>query len=133
MAEPSTLWLLIGATYLVIGFQIQRRTTGLPAAVSCGVAVVLVIAASTFKLAFTVEDAPELVIDSLQQANVALWGLSLVSRARIVFVGLGGTAAYAVYHAFRKPTEASQVGMSPFLLPRWSCGHDPCSPDLLCS
>lgn len=110
--EPTLLWLLVGATYFLIGARIHRQLLGMPSTLSFGIALFLVGSASTFKLAFTHEDAPELVIDSLEQANAAFHGLSLVFRARIVFIGLGGTAGYALYHAFRKPSEANKVGKS---------------------
>lgn len=110
VTEPALLWVLVGATYLLVGAQIYRRLAGMPSALSFAIALVLVVSASTFKLAFTHEDAPELVVESLGRVNTALQGLSLVTRARITFVGLGGTAVYAIYRVFRKTDNAGQAG-----------------------
>ncbi|KAH6671599.1 GPI ethanolamine phosphate transferase [Plectosphaerella plurivora] len=108
-SDPALLWCLIGLTYSVTGVQIYRRLPSVPRAVAVATAVALVGTAASFKLAFTHEDAPELVSDGLDQVRQALHGLSLVTRARLVFTGLAVASTYGTYRAFAKPSEAVQV------------------------
>ena len=109
-SDPSLLWYLVGLTYGVTGVQIYRRLPSVPRAVAVATTVALVGTAASFKLAFTHEDAPELVSDGLDQVRQALHGLSLVTRARLVFTGLAVASTYGTCRAFAKPSEAVQVG-----------------------
>jgi ethanolaminephosphotransferase len=64
------------------------------------VAAALVTAALTFKLAFTHEDSPELmsgIVKAMADTDV---GISLVTRARIVFGGLVLALFYTVTAGF---------------------------------
>lgn len=57
----------------------------------------LVLAAFTFKAAFTLEDAPELVVEFVKSSLLDFTrGASLIARARAVFVGLGLVAMAAM-------------------------------------
>lgn len=68
------------------------------------------LSAITFKIAFTYEDAPELVVGVLRSFKMTSEGLSLISHARVVFAGLGITAGYGIYHAIMKRGEAKHTG-----------------------
>ncbi|KAM0334099.1 hypothetical protein ACHAQA_001119 [Verticillium albo-atrum] len=111
-ASPLTLWALVGATYALLCIRIHNRLSGVPRMISFGVALFLVFSASTFKLAFTHEDAPELLVGSIDDINTALQGLSLVTRARIVFFGLAATASYGLYHSIaakKSPRQTAEL------------------------
>ncbi|OLN81583.1 GPI ethanolamine phosphate transferase 2 [Colletotrichum chlorophyti] len=107
--NPILLWTLVIATYLLISTQIFRRLRGIPPALSAIISAALVLSAFTFKVAFTHEDAPELIIGVPATVNVAFQGLSLVTRARIVFAGISVTAGYSSYLALTKPNESEHT------------------------
>lgn len=97
-SDPSLLWFLVGATYLWIHREIIYSLVSLPRSVRYSGATGLVLAGITFKVAFTNEDAPELVVGSartLLEMDLAK-GASLVTRAKTVFIGLGFAAVVAV-------------------------------------
>jgi ethanolaminephosphotransferase len=115
------LWCLIGATYLWVHQNLIYGLSGLPIWLSYTVATGLVLAAFTFKVAFTLEDAPELVTDfvrRLLELNFTR-GASLVDRARTVFIGLGLLAALTVFFILaRRRISVGQNGMpSPCSVP----------------
>ncbi|KAK3313402.1 alkaline-phosphatase-like protein [Apodospora peruviana] len=99
--HPSLLWLLVGATYLWIHRELIYSVRGaLPTPLSYAVVSGLVLAALTFKVAFTNEDAPELVTGfaaRILEVDLAR-GASLVTRARTVFWGLAIAAFGAVIY-----------------------------------
>ncbi|KAF4916943.1 GPI ethanolamine phosphate transferase 2 [Colletotrichum viniferum] len=107
--NPPLLWTLVGATYLLNFSQLTRRLRGMPAVASAAASGMVVLSAFSFKLAFTHEDSPELVTGIPAAINVVLQGLTLVTRARIVFVGIGALAGYSTYIALSKPSEAAQT------------------------
>ncbi|KAM7223613.1 GPI ethanolamine phosphate transferase 2 [Rhypophila decipiens] len=97
-SNPSLLWFLVGCTYLWIHREIISSLVSLPRSVRYSGATGLALAGITFKVAFTNEDAPELVVGSarkLLDMDLAR-GASLVTRARTVFYGLGFGVAVAV-------------------------------------
>ncbi|KAF9871619.1 gpi ethanolamine phosphate transferase 2 [Colletotrichum karsti] len=108
-SNPPLLWTLVSATYGYLFVQIARRLRGLPLVASLVLSGTVVLAAYTFKLAFTLEDSPELVVGTSAVINTAFRGISLVARARIVFAGLGVLAGFSSYLALAKPNEASQA------------------------
>ncbi|KAK0748811.1 alkaline-phosphatase-like protein [Apiosordaria backusii] len=92
--NPVLLWCLVGATYFWIQQHLTYGLSGFPIWLSFASSIGLVLAAFTFKVAFTVEDAPELLTEFVQKllelnfsqgAGVA----DLISRARAVFIGIG--------------------------------------------
>ncbi|RNJ55384.1 major facilitator super transporter protein [Verticillium nonalfalfae] len=85
MASPLTLWALVGATYALLGIPL------------------------TFKLAFTREDAPELLGGFVHDISAALQRLTLVTRARIVFLDLAAVAAYALSKSVAEPSSAMSM------------------------
>ncbi|ODA82694.1 hypothetical protein RJ55_01202 [Drechmeria coniospora] len=70
---------------------------GLPFIVATSLTSILASAAFTFKLAFTVEDSPELVVGWLKTAIERFEGQSLLSRARVVFAVIALIASFAVF------------------------------------
>ncbi len=131
--NPLLLWTLVTCTYAAVGHWMARgfvvgarfhRAAVLPAV------VLLVLAAFSFKLMFTFEDSPELVVGSFAQTLVELPflpALTLVARAWIVFAGLAAAAAAAVYGVLsqkKKPNqklalkEAPSPSLSPIPPPR---------------
>jgi ethanolaminephosphotransferase len=101
--SPSLLWTLVGAMYILITFQMLLNQQNLPFGIVMHiVAVVLVASAFSFKLAFTAEDAPELVTGFAKLLNETSPELTLLSRARIVFALLSLLAGFAVYQSLIK-------------------------------
>ncbi|KAK6210236.1 GPI ethanolamine phosphate transferase [Colletotrichum tabaci] len=114
VANPSLLWALVSLAYLFLFAQILRKLRGLPRILATATSATLILSAFTFKLAFTSEDAPELVTGLPAFLNALTHGLSLVARARAVFIGLAAVAAYSTYLALSDPfTEARHT--SPLL------------------
>ncbi|KAJ4385050.1 major facilitator super transporter protein, partial [Neurospora sp. IMI 360204] len=94
--HPHFLWLLVGLTYVWTHRQLVYSFHGrIPVPINYPAMTGLVLAAFTFKAAFTLEDAPELVVGFVKSTLLDFTrGASLIARARAVFVGLGlATAA----------------------------------------
>ncbi|KAK2074358.1 hypothetical protein P8C59_008572 [Phyllachora maydis] len=105
--RPRVLWLLVSAAYLWIHRKLMHGfDDGLPKLVNVMGSTAVVLAALTFKLAFTLEDTPELVEGIAEPVLAVAPGASLVVRARAVFLGLGVSAACLLYFIFTK-TQAS--------------------------
>lgn len=99
--HKKTLWTLVTLTYLwnlqslaTKGFQRFNQTT------ATAIATLLATAAVTFKLAFTNEDSPELMAGIAKLMAGEEMGVSLVTRARIVFIALGLALAYTLASSF---------------------------------
>ena len=115
--RPALLWSLVTASYSLAGGQLflglPRATGGkIPAVVAGPVAAGLVVLALSFKLAFTDEDAPELVVGlarTLADVFVPEGGPGLVARARAVFLALGLAAAVPIGVLIARPTWASRT------------------------
>lgn len=86
--NPVLLWCLVILTYLVVGQELTQGLDGLPGPTNNLLSVGLTVAALTFKLAFTNEAAPELVVGLPKTLADMTQGISLVVRARAVFIGL---------------------------------------------
>lgn len=97
ITEPVRLWALISVTYLWIHRALLQGFDGLPASLAIFGSTTVVLAGFTFKLAFTNEDAPELVTGFARSLVGVTEGISLASRAQAVFVGLGLGVACVVY------------------------------------
>ncbi|KAI0834434.1 alkaline phosphatase-like protein [Hypoxylon sp. FL0890] len=108
-SNPSLLWCLVMATYGMVSVELFNALRNVPAAISGSVVAGLMTSAISFKLAFTNEDAPELVV-GLARALVNIFdGPSLVNRARAVFLGLGLTLIYPLYNLVVLRTKASKM------------------------
>ncbi|KAL2262095.1 hypothetical protein VTK26DRAFT_2497 [Humicola hyalothermophila] len=112
--NPILLWCLIGATYFWVHQNLIYGLSGLPAWITFAAATGLVLAAFTFKVAFTLEDAPELVTEfarRLLDLSFSHGSASLVARARAVFIGIGALSACAVLSIlFRRHISLDQSG-----------------------
>jgi ethanolaminephosphotransferase len=99
-----TLWILICLTYL---WNLQSLASrGFPRfsqLVAGAIATALATAAITFKLAFTSEDSPELMAGPAKSMSDNELGVSLVLRARIVFIGIALALVYTVASGFARP------------------------------
>jgi ethanolaminephosphotransferase len=118
LPNPPLLWILVSITYIVVSFHVMRNLEGLPYVVITGITSVLVSAAFAFKLAFTAEDAPELVVGIARTLHDHFQGHSLLMRARIVFAVVALLVAVGIYNAVRGGPRASQTsGTSPSPIP----------------
>lgn len=122
VAQPQVLWLLVQAAYIIVSLQILANMDGLPYVAATGIASLLVSSAFSFKLAFTTEDAPELVVGFAKTLSSLFTGQSLVSRARIVFALVTALTAFAVYRSLTGPRRAAKS----------SCKLTRCLCDLMC-
>ncbi|RYP89339.1 hypothetical protein DL769_000094 [Monosporascus sp. CRB-8-3] len=108
--HPTLLWCLVILSYSLIAGQLfGALSTGIPMLVSGSLVSGLLLLALSFKLAFTMEDAPELVVGfarRLVDVFVFEGGPDLVTRARAVFIGLGLTALWPVGLLVTRPAWA---------------------------
>ncbi|GJN78090.1 major facilitator super transporter protein [Purpureocillium lilacinum] len=97
--NPQLLWTLICLAYVLAAFQTLPNLSALPFILATSATSVLVSAVFAFKLAFTAEDAPELVTGFAKTLNGRFEGQSLLSRARMVFAVISLLAVFAVYQS----------------------------------
>jgi ethanolaminephosphotransferase len=95
------LWILIGITYLWnLQSLASRGFPRFPQVAAGAIATALATAAVTFKLAFTNEDSPELMASFAKSVADNESGVSLVLRARILFIALGLILVYTIISGF---------------------------------
>jgi ethanolaminephosphotransferase len=103
-----TLWVLIGATYLWnLRSLASHSFPQLPRLASVAIATALASASFTFKLAFTFEDSPELMIGPALYVVENDLGISLVTRARVVFAFIGIASVYSIFASFSRAKGSS--------------------------
>ncbi|KAI0880833.1 alkaline phosphatase-like protein [Annulohypoxylon maeteangense] len=107
-ANPPLLWCLVVATYAMVSSELFNGLGDIPAAISGSVVAGLVTSAISFKLAFTNEDAPELVVGLARTLVDIFDGPSLVNRARAVFLGLGLTLIYPLHSLLTSEKKSSK-------------------------
>ncbi|KAI2463939.1 alkaline phosphatase-like protein [Annulohypoxylon bovei var. microspora] len=107
-ANPPLLWCLVAATYAMVSFDLFNGLGDIPTVISGSVVAGLVTSAISFKLAFTNEDAPELVVGLAKTLVDIFDGPSLVNRARAVFLGLGLTLIYPLYTLLASENKSSK-------------------------
>lgn len=100
--NPVLLWCLVGAAYFRTYHGLAHGFSRLLGPLSIAGTAALTLAALSFKLAFTNEDAPELVVGAAKSIVNFPPGFTLVARAQAVFMGLGAAAVCAVYLIFSK-------------------------------
>ncbi|POR33611.1 GPI ethanolamine phosphate transferase 2 [Tolypocladium paradoxum] len=110
--NPQLLWVLVSMTYILVSFQVLANLNGLPFIVATSLTSVLISSAFAFKLAFTAEDAPELIAGFAKTLNDMFEGQTLLSRARVVFASLAVLAAWAVYQGGKGGRYAKSSGKS---------------------
>lgn len=106
--NPPLLWYLVTATYAMVSFELFNGLGDIPVAISGSVVAGLVTSAISFKLAFTKEDAPELVVGLAKTLADIFDGPSLVNRARAVFLGLGLTSILPLYSLLLSGNKSSR-------------------------
>lgn len=97
-------WVLICLTYLWNLQSLAGR--GFPRfsqVIAGAIATALETAAITFKLAFTSEDSPELMAGPAKSMADNELGVSLVTRARIIFIGIAIALVYTISAGFGRP------------------------------
>lgn len=97
VTNPVLLWVLVCTAYILLSFQILGRLEGLPYIVATSTTSVLISSAFSFKLDFTSEDSPELVVGFAKSLNEMFQRQSLLWRARTVFVLTAVLSTYGVY------------------------------------
>lgn len=111
--EPVRLWALISITYLWLHRELLQAFSGLPTALSIAGSTGLVLSAFTFKLAFTNEDAPELVAGFarglLDLTITTTPSTTLIARAQAVFVGLAVATLAVLYFLATKHRISTRV------------------------
>lgn len=107
-SNPPLLWCLVFATYATVSVELFNTLGNIPTAISGSVVAGLVMSALSFKLAFTNEDAPELIVGFAKTLVNMFDGPSLVNRARAVFLGLGLTSMYPLYNIVVPGTKVSR-------------------------
>ncbi|RFU72252.1 hypothetical protein TARUN_10006 [Trichoderma arundinaceum] len=106
--NPELLWAFITLAYVVVTFQTLQSSSGLPYILATSLMPALFLATFTFKLAFTAEDAPELVVGFAHNLLDIFQGPSLILRARIIFGILAALYGLAIYRAKTGGPRASQ-------------------------
>ncbi|KAG5929377.1 hypothetical protein E4U42_006117 [Claviceps africana] len=104
--SPPLLWGLIIVSYVTSSLQLMFSVRDVPYIVVTSITSLIASSAFAFKLAFTAEDAPELVTGFAKRLNETFHGQSLISRARVVFVLLAIVACFAVSQARRGRSKA---------------------------
>jgi ethanolaminephosphotransferase len=126
--NPVLLWCLAGATYFWVHQNLIFGLSALPIWFRFTVATGLVLAAFTFKVAFTLEDAPELVTDFARQLLLLTFTQTadLVSRARAVFIGVGlGIGGVVAFMLAKQRISWVQSGMWPLVIIFYVPSHRP--------
>lgn len=100
--HTNVLWSLVGATYLWnLNSLVTVAFARLGQLLAGTIGSALTTAALTFKLAFTDADSPELLPEFMRTLAGLELGGSLVTRARIVFVGIAAALVFTVAEGFR--------------------------------
>lgn len=97
--HPELFWVLVALMYIAVSFQILPSLADMPFIVATSLTSIMISSALSFKLAFTVEDAPELVVGFARKLHDMFEGQSLLLRARIVFAVIAILSCYAIYQA----------------------------------
>ncbi|SPN98339.1 related to LAS21 transferase, adding a side chain to the GPI core structure [Cephalotrichum gorgonifer] len=101
VTNPRLLWALVVATYAWLQGNLRRPFGWMPRTVTTWLGGVLISAAFTFKLNFTNEDSPELVVRPMSTLQESIPKLPLVSHARLVFASALVIAGYAAFLGIR--------------------------------
>ena len=103
LGQPLLLWILVVVTYLWTFNHIRRASSSRSFIMVIGVCGM----AFLFKISFTLQDAPELLSPSFLRAASFLARVSLISQARLVFLGLVLTYAFNFYYQKARASKAS--------------------------
>jgi ethanolaminephosphotransferase len=108
LPNPTFLWVMVWSTYLWIIRELLNDLNGIPPVISGSVVAGVVTSAISFKLTFTKQDAPELVVGFASFLADLFDGPSLVTQARAVFMGIALTALYPIYLLVFQPTKIAK-------------------------
>ncbi|KAI1735553.1 alkaline-phosphatase-like protein [Xylaria scruposa] len=108
MPNPTLLWALVWSMYFLVSRELLNNLDGIPTVISGSIVAGVVTSAVSFKLTFTKQDAPELVVGLARILADFFDGPSLVTQARAVFMGIGLTAIYPLYLLCFQPTKSSR-------------------------
>ncbi|CAJ0540613.1 Ff.00g076380.m01.CDS01 [Fusarium sp. VM40] len=100
VTHPQLLWSILTLGYMIMSFRFLACLKSLPSMASTSITSVLLMSAYSFKLDFTSEDAPELVVGFARTLNDLFVGQSLLWRARTAFILLGVLFGYGIYRSF---------------------------------
>ncbi|KAK0753025.1 alkaline-phosphatase-like protein [Schizothecium vesticola] len=102
--NPLILWSMVSIVYIWIHRMLIHGFNGIPAPISYAAMTGSVLAAISFKVHFTQEDAPELIVGFARTVAELEFtqGQSLVSQARAVFIALGIATAVALFYILMK-------------------------------
>ncbi|KAI1365234.1 alkaline-phosphatase-like protein [Xylaria arbuscula] len=109
LPNPTLLWILVWSTYLLVSRLLFIHLDGIPTVISGSVVAGVVTSALSFKLTFTKQDSPEIVIGLAKLFADLFDGPSLVTQARAVFMGIGLVALYPLYLLFLQPTKSARI------------------------
>ena len=85
--------------YALVWFQMLPTLERIPFIAATSITSVLISSAYSFKLAFTGQDAPELVVGFARRLHDIFEGQSLLWRARVVFLVLASLSCLGIYSA----------------------------------
>ncbi|KAI0402726.1 alkaline-phosphatase-like protein [Xylaria palmicola] len=108
LPNPALLWTLVWSAYFMVSRELLNDLDGIPTVISGSVVAGVVTSAISFKLTFTKQDAPELVVGLARLLADLFDGPSLVTQARTVFMGIGLVAVYPLYVLFFQPIKSSK-------------------------
>ncbi|KAM5353787.1 hypothetical protein ACJ41O_000437 [Fusarium nematophilum] len=99
VTHPQLLWTVLTFSYIILSFRLLARLDKIPYLAGTSLTSVLLLTAYSFKLDFTSEDAPELVVGFARTLNDMFQGQSLLWRARTTFILLAIFTIYGVYRS----------------------------------
>jgi ethanolaminephosphotransferase len=108
------MWMLILATYVIVGIQLARicLRSAMIGDADLAIAFVVILPAVVFKLNFTQADAPELVLGLGEKLRAVTADVDLVSQARVVFVMLTLCLIIAIVQAKWSGKKQGKKGMT---------------------
>lgn len=107
--NPTLLWVLVLSTYFLVSQEFLKGLDEIPTVISGSVIAGVVMSAVSFKLTFTKQDAPELVVGYVRLFADFVDGASLVTQARAVYMGIGLAAIFPLYSLFFQPSKPSKL------------------------
>lgn len=108
--HTSLLWLLVLGTYLWNCLSLNAGFPHAPKQFSKAGSQALLLLAFTFKLAFTHEDAPEMLDWISLKVYGVIGDFELVLRARLLYAAIGVAVVYAVVSEILAETKRHRVG-----------------------
>lgn len=108
--HTSLLWVMVLGTYLWNCLALNDGFPHAPKQFSKAGSQALLLLAFTFKLAFTHEDAPEMLDWTANKVYSVIGEFSLLQRARVLYLAIFVALAYAVGSEIMAVTKRHRVG-----------------------